>query len=74
MFVKLILLSIVFIAFAMVALGIKKLFNSNAIIEIQSCALEDGSLDGEGTCSRYQIKDFANCPEKRMITTTQKTI
>jgi hypothetical protein len=67
MFLKLVLISIVFVALALLALAIKMLFKPGAEFPGQPCALEDGSLDDEGACSKCQIKDLANCPENKKV-------
>lgn len=63
MFVKVLILSVVIVAFVMLALGIKLLFDPNAEFQAHSCALDNGEPDEYGTCSKCQLKDLANCPE-----------
>jgi hypothetical protein len=48
MFIKLIIISAILVAFVMLALGVKLLFDP----------------DENGICSICQIKDLADCPEK----------
>ncbi len=64
MLIKTIFISVIIVAIIMLALGIKMLFNSNAEFFVHSCALEDGSFNKEGACSKCQLKDLADCPEK----------
>jgi hypothetical protein len=64
MFIKLFILSIILVAIIMLALGVKLLFNPNAEFTAHSCALNGGELDKEGACSKCQLKDLADCPEK----------
>lgn len=64
MFLKVLIISIVLVAFVMIALGVKLFFDPKAEFTAHSCALEDGSLDENGACAKCQIKDLANCPEK----------
>ncbi len=65
MYFKLLIISAILVAFIMLALGIKLLFDKNARFEAHSCALEDGSLNDDGACSRCQLKNIANCPEQK---------
>jgi hypothetical protein len=65
MYLKLLFISIVFVALALMAFAVKMLFKPGSEFPGQSCALDDGSLDEEGACSRCQIKDLANCPENK---------
>ena len=64
MILKAIILSIILVSFVFFALGMKKLFDPGAELSVHSCALEDGELTESGTCSKCQIKDLVNCPEK----------
>lgn len=65
MFVNTLIISVIFVAIIMLALGVKLLFNKDAEITVHSCALEDDSLDKEGACSKCQLKDLADCPENK---------
>jgi hypothetical protein len=65
MFIKLLIISIILVAIIMLALGVKLIFNPNAEFEVHSCALDDGELDKDGACSKCQLKDLADCPEKK---------
>jgi hypothetical protein len=58
-----IIISIVLVAFIMLALGIKLIFNRDAEFIVHSCALEDGKPDKDGACSLCHLKDLADCPE-----------
>lgn len=49
----------------MLALGIKLLFDPKAEFTVHSCALDDGKTDGDGACYKCQLKDLADCPEKK---------
>lgn len=63
MFIKLLIISVVLVAIVMLGLGVKLFFDKNAEFSIHSCALEDGSLDKDGACSKCDLKDLADCPE-----------
>ena len=65
MLIKVILVSIVLVALILVSLGIKLLTDPKAEFTVHSCALEDGSLDKDGACSKCQIKDLEFCPENK---------
>lgn len=64
MFLKLFLVSVILVAFTMLALGVKLLFDRNASFTHHSCALEDEKLNNVGGCLGCQIKEIANCKEK----------
>jgi len=64
MFLKLFLVSVILVAFTMLALGVKLLFDRDASFTHHSCALEDEKLNNVGGCLGCQIKDIANCTEK----------
>jgi len=49
----------------MLALGIKMWFDPDAEFTASSCALEDGNLDKDAVCSKCQLKNLADCPEKK---------
>lgn len=51
----------------MLALGLKLLFDPDAEFTAHSCALENGSLNKDGTCSGCQLKDPTTCPENKKI-------
>jgi len=61
---KVIIISLILVAFIALALGIKMLFDPKAEFTIHSCALDSGDLDEDGACSKCQLKDLANCPEE----------
>lgn len=64
MILKIIIISVILVAFVVLALGVKLWFDPNAEFTSHSCALDDGDLDENGACSKCQLKDLANCPEK----------
>ena len=61
---KVIIISLILVAFIALALGIKMLFDPKAEFTVHSCALDNGDLDEDGACSKCQLKDLANCPEE----------
>jgi len=63
MFIKLMIVSVVLVALIMLALGLKLWFDPGAEYSVHSCAFEGGSLNKDGSCSKCQLKDLANCPE-----------
>ncbi len=67
MFIKLLIISAVLIALIMLALGLKLLFDPDAEFTAHSCALENGSLNKDGTCSGCRLKDPVECPENKKI-------
>ena len=66
MFLKVLIISVFLVAFAMLALGVKMLFNRNAEFTVHSCSLEDGEVDEYGACAKCQLKDLADCPENKI--------
>jgi hypothetical protein len=73
MFLKALIITVILVAIVMLALGVKLLFNKDAEFTSHSCVLEDGNLDEEGACYKFQLKDLANCPEKEEDKNTNKT-
>ena len=63
MIIKTIIVSVILVAFVILALGIKMLFDKNAKFTVHGCSLEDDNYDGEMTCYKCQLKDKTNCPE-----------
>lgn len=63
MFLKILIVSVILVAFTMLALGVKLLFNKEATFSEHACALEDGELNKAGDCGGCEIKELANCDE-----------
>jgi len=63
MFVKLLIVSLVLVAFVVLALGVKLWFDPDAEFSSHSCALDNGNPDEKGTCSKCQLKELDNYPE-----------
>ncbi|WP_163707552.1 hypothetical protein [Mangrovibacterium lignilyticum] len=60
------IIAIILVAFVMLALGVKLLFDKNAEFTVHSCALEDDeSLDKDLSCSKCQLRDLVDCPENK---------
>lgn len=64
MFLKLLMVSVIIVAFTILALGVKLLFNRVVILTEHACSMEDGELNDNGDCSGCEIKELANCTEK----------
>jgi hypothetical protein len=64
MFLNLLILSVILVAFVVLALGVKLWFDPDAEFTSHSCAFDSGKPDEDGACSICQIKDLADCPEK----------
>ena len=64
MFLRILILSVILVAFTMLALGIKLFFNKKPSLTEHACALEDGELNKVGGCITCGIQKIANCPEK----------
>ncbi len=63
MFLKTLIISVILVAFVMLALGVKLLFDKNATFTAHSCALDDGELNNDGVCTKCELKDMDDCPE-----------
>jgi len=64
MFLKILILSVILVAFTMLALGVKLLFNKEVSISEHACAAEDGDLNSIGGCAACEIQELANCSDK----------
>lgn len=66
MFLKLLIVSVILVAFVMLALGVKLFFDKNAEFEVHSCSTGDKNNDnGEPGCSSCELKEIADCPETK---------
>ena len=64
MFLKLLIVSVILVAFTMLALGVKLFFDKNAEFTGHSCAGDDRELNNVGGgCSSCEIKEIASCTE-----------
>ena len=62
MIIRLIIISIVIVAFSMLAFGIRLLLDPKAEFS-HKCAMEDGEGETIGQCSGCRLKDLAACAE-----------
>jgi hypothetical protein len=67
MFLKALIITVILVAIVMLALGVKLLFNKDAEFTSHSCSIHEGknNEDKDGACSICQLKDIADCPEKK---------
>jgi hypothetical protein len=63
MFIKLLIISVVFVAIIMLALGIKLLFNKDAKFTYHSCQWNTKDDDQIGACPKCGLEDLSDCPE-----------
>jgi hypothetical protein len=66
MFIKVLIISVILVAFVMLALGVKLWFDPNAEFTSHSCSIDSGKPNEDGVCSKCQITDLAdrNCRGK----------
>lgn len=67
MFIKVLIITVILVAFIILALGVKIWFNPNAEFTAHSCAFDEGDLNKDGACSMCQLKDLTDCPENKEI-------
>lgn len=65
MFLKLFIVSVILVAFTMLALGVKLLFDKDASFTHHSCALDDDKLNDVGGCIGCQVREIADCADKK---------
>ncbi len=63
MIIETLIASILLVAFVMLALGIKMLFDPNAEFTAHACSSENGSRDENGACASCQVKELTDCSE-----------
>lgn len=63
MLLKVFILSVILVAFTILALGVKLLFNREAAFTKHACAMKDGELGDVGACASCEIKELASCSE-----------
>lgn len=63
MYLKILILSVILVAFVMLALGVKLFFDKDAEFTGHSCAGDDKDLNNVGGCGGCEIKELANCTE-----------
>ncbi len=64
MFLKILILSVILVAFTMLALGVKLLFNKKASFTGHACSMENENSNETGGCAGCGIQEVTNCPEK----------
>ncbi len=64
MYLKILILSVIMVAFTVLALGVKLLFNKEPSLSEHACAAEDGELNKLGGCAACEIQKLAHCSEK----------
>lgn len=63
MYLHLFIVTLILVAFTMLALGVKLFFDKDAEFTGHSCALEDSELNKVGSCSGCQVKELTQCSE-----------
>jgi len=64
MFFKLLILSLILVAFTILALGVKLLFHKVTSFTDHTCVMEDDELNKVGGCIGCEIKELANCSDE----------
>lgn len=64
MFFKVLILTVFLVAFTMLALGVKLLFNKKPSFSEHACAMEDEKLNEAGDCAGCEIKELVDCSEE----------
>jgi hypothetical protein len=68
MFLKVLIISVILVAFIIFALGVKLWLDPNAEFTVHSCAFDDSDFNKDGGCSICQLKDLTNCQESKDYT------
>ena len=58
MFLNLFILSVILVAFLMLAIGMKALFDPKAEFTVHSCHLGDPGQDNQQSCSHCEVKEI----------------
>ncbi|NOY96691.1 MAG: hypothetical protein GXO81_10040 [Chlorobi bacterium] len=61
MFIKLLIISVILVAFVMLALGIKMFFDPKSEFSSHSCEIGKEQADESEDCLNCEIKELANC-------------
>ena len=61
MIIKVLIITVILVAFMVLALGVKLLFDPNAEFSSHSCGIDSGKLNEDGACSICQLKDLSDC-------------
>jgi hypothetical protein len=66
MFLKVLIISVILVAFIILALGVKIWFDPNAEFTAHSCAFDENDSDKNEACGMCHLKDLTDCPEQRI--------
>lgn len=64
MFLRILILSVILVAFTILALGVKLFFNKEPSLSGDGCAAGDRELNKVGGCAACDIQELAHCSEK----------
>ena len=65
MFLKILIATTILVAFTMLALGIKMLFDKDASFTGHSCSMEGGKSNEVSGCASCDIQELAHCADKK---------
>ncbi len=65
MFFKVLIISVILVAFIIFALGVKLWFDPNAEFTAHSCAFDGSDPEKDGACTMCRLKDLTDCPENK---------
>jgi len=65
MLLKIIIISVVIVAFFVLALGLKQWFNPKAKPIAHSCSFDSGETKENSDCASCEIKEQAHCTESK---------
>ncbi len=65
MVLKVLIISVILVAFIILALGVKIWFNPDAEFTAHSCALDDNDPNKDEACSKCHLKELTDWPENR---------
>lgn len=57
MIIKTLIATVILVAFVMLALGIKMLFDKNGDFKVHSCSLDSDKFNNNGTCYPCQLRE-----------------
>jgi hypothetical protein len=66
MLLKVLIISVILVAFIILALGVKIWFDPNAEFTAHSCAFDDNDSNRDDACAMCHMKDLTDCPEQRI--------
>ena len=65
MYLNLLIVTLVLVAFIVLALGVRLWLDPEAEFSSHSCALDSGDLDENGACSKCHLKELPTYPESK---------